>query len=94
MTAMTLAGPIRLAWKPRLYMSSASTRVASPGPPSVSTKMRSKKTSDPTTMSVDEVMIVYFSWGNVMLKNWRTRPAPSICAASYMDRGIWRTPPW
>ena len=24
--------PIRLAWKPRLYMSSASTRVASPGP--------------------------------------------------------------
>jgi hypothetical protein len=29
----------------------------------------------------------------VMLKNCRTRPAPSICAASYMDSGICRTAP-
>ena len=79
---MPLAGPIRLAWKPRLYMSSASTRVASPGPPSVSTKMRSKKVSEPTTISVDDVMIVYLSCGSVMLKNCRSRPAPSISAAS------------
>ena len=75
-------------------MSSASTRVASPGPPAVSTKIRSKKVSEPTTISVDEVMIVYFSCGSVMLKNCRTRPAPSSSAASYIDRGIWRTPPW
>ena len=67
-------------------MSSASIRVASPGPPAVSTKMRSKKVSEPTTISVDEVMIVYFSCGRVMLKNCRTRPAPSICAASYIER--------
>ena len=56
--------------------------------------MRSKKVSDPTTMSVDEVMIVYFSCGSVMLKNCRIRPAPSIGAASYIDVGICRTPPW
>ena len=75
-------------------MSSASIRVASPGPPAVSTKIRSKKVSDPTTISVEDVMIVYFSCGRVMLKNCRTRPAPSICAASYIDVGICRTPPW
>ena len=90
---MTLARPIWFAWK-RLYISRASTRVLSPGPPSVSTKMRSKNTSDPTTMRVDEVMIVYFSWGRVILKNMRTRPAPSSWAASYIDLGIWRTAPW
>ena len=56
--------------------------------------MRSKKTSDPTTMRVDEVMIVYFSWGRVILKKVRTRPAPSSWAASYIDLGIWRTAPW
>ena len=31
-------------------------------------------------------MIVYFSCGRVMEKNCRTRPAPSITAASYIDR--------
>jgi hypothetical protein len=94
MTAIALASPIRLAWKPVLYMSSASTRVASPGPPAVSTKMRSKKVNDPTTISVDDVMIVYLSCGSVILKNCRTRPAPSICAASYIEVGICRTAPW
>ncbi len=39
-------------------------------------------------------MIVYFSCGRVIEKNCRTRPAPSICAASYIDPGICRTPPW
>ena len=39
-------------------------------------------------------MIVYLSCGSVMLKNWRTRPAPSSSAASYIERGICRTPPW
>lgn len=94
MTAIALAGPIRLAWNPRLYMSRASTRVASPGPPSVNTKIRSKKVREPTTMSVEDVMIVYFSCGRVMLKNLRIRPAPSSSAASYIERGICRTPPW
>ena len=75
-------------------MSSASVRVASPGPPAVSTKMMSKNVSDPTIMSVDDVMIVYFSCGRVMLKNCRTRPAPSIWAASYKETGICRTPAW
>jgi hypothetical protein len=42
---------------------------------------------------VDEVMIVYFSCGTVMLKNCRTRPAPSIAAASYIVAGICRAPP-
>src|SRR3954451_20188250 len=91
---MTLASPIWLAWNPRLYMSSASTRVASAGPPAVSTKMMSKKVSEPTIMSVDDVMIVYLSCGSVIEKNWRTRPAPSIVAASYMERGICRMAPW
>ena len=68
--------------------------MASPGPPAVSTKIRSKKVSEPTTISVDDVMIVYFSCGTVMLKNCRTRPAPSIWAASYIVVGICRTPPW
>ena len=75
-------------------MSSASTRVESPGPPAVSTKIRSKKVSDPTTISVEEVMIVYFSCGSVMLKKVRVRPAPSRAAASHIDAGIWRTAPW
>ena len=74
---MALAGPIRFAWNPVLYIFSARLVVASPGPPWVSTKRRSKKVTDPTTISVDEVMIVYFSCGKVMLKNCRTRPAPS-----------------
>ena len=46
-TAIALAGPMRLAWKPSLYMASASVRVASAGPPPVSTKIRSKYVSEP-----------------------------------------------
>ena len=56
--------------------------------------MRSKKVSEPTTMSVDDVMIVFFSCGRVIEKNCRMRPAPSIWAASYIEVGIWRTAPW
>ena len=41
-TPITLAAPIWLAWKPVMYMSRARMRVASPGPPWVRTKMRSK----------------------------------------------------
>ena len=59
----------------------------------MSTKIRSKKVSDPTTISVDEVIMVFFSCGRVIEKNWRTRPAPSSWEASYMLRGIWRTAP-
>ena len=90
---MALAGPIRLALNPVWYISSASTRVASPGPPAVSTKIRSKKVSDPTTISVDEVMIVYLSCGRVMLKN----VAPARRRRSRPPRtwtGICRTAPW
>ena len=68
--------------------------MASAGPPPVSTKIRSKYVSEPTRISVDEAMIVYLSCGSVMAKNWRTRPAPSSSAASYIERGICRTPPW
>ena len=57
MTAIALAGPMRLAWKPVLYMSRASTRVASPGPPSVSTKMMSKNVSEPTIIPVYLIII-------------------------------------
>ena len=39
-------------------------------------------------------MIVYLSCGSVIEKNCRTRPAPSICAASYIEVGICRTAPW
>jgi len=90
---MTLAGPIWFDMNPVLYMSRARTSVASPGPPAVRTKIRSKKVSEPTTISVDDVMIVYLSCGIVMLKNCRIRPAPSIEAASYIVVGIARTPP-
>ena len=38
--------------------------------------MRSKYARDPTTMSVEEVMMVYFSCGKVMLKNCWMRAGP------------------
>jgi hypothetical protein len=52
-----------------MYMSRARMRVPLPGPPWVSTQIRSKYSSDPTSIRVEDVMIVYFSCGRVIEKN-------------------------
>ena len=45
-----------------------------------------KVASDTTTMSVEEVMMVYFSWGRVMLKNcWN--PSGTVDLRGLVERG-------
>ena len=51
--------------------------VSVPGPPWVRIRTVSKVVSPPTTIRIIEVIIELRSCGRVMLKNCRTRPAPS-----------------
>ena len=69
-------------------------RDAVPGPPLVRIRTVSNVVSDPTIIRIDEVMTVYRSCGSVMWKNCRTRPAPSMVAASYRVLGMARAAPW
>lgn len=55
--------------------------VSVPGPPWVRIRTVSKVVRPPTTIRIIDVIMVLRSCGSVMWKNWRTVPAPSICAA-------------
>jgi len=56
--------------------------VASPGPPRVEMNTMSNADSAAITVTVTQTPISLRRLGNVIERNSRTGPAPSICAAS------------
>jgi hypothetical protein len=74
-TPITLAAPIWFAWNPRMYMSNEDAggigRTALGQDPD-----QVEYTSEPTSIRVEEVMIVYFSCGRVMEKKLSDPPCP------------------